>query len=83
MDDHLRDVKQREAKQLVGGHAFNSSPRRQRQVDFCEFEASLVYRVSRRPFRDIQQYCISNKQNKAQRREGRQVRETHRNTGQF
>jgi hypothetical protein len=28
------------------GHAFHSSPGRQRQVDLCEFEARLVYRVS-------------------------------------
>lgn len=83
VEDHLRDVKQREGKQLVVGHAFNASPRRLGQVDSREFEASLVYRVSCRPVRDIQQYRISNKQNKAQWREGRQVRETHRNNGQF
>ena len=27
-------------------HTFNLSFRRQRQVDLCEFEASLVYQVS-------------------------------------
>ena len=26
-------------------HAFNPALRRQRQMDLCEFEASLVYRV--------------------------------------
>jgi hypothetical protein len=29
-------------------HAFNPSTQRQRQTDFCEFEASLVYRLSSR-----------------------------------
>ena len=31
-----------------------SALRRQRQVDFCEFEASLVYRVSSRTSRAMQ-----------------------------
>jgi hypothetical protein len=32
----------------VVGYAFNSSTRRQRPGDFCEFEAILVYRASSR-----------------------------------
>ena len=31
---------------------------RQRQVDLCEFEASLVYRVSSRTTRAIQKPCL-------------------------
>jgi hypothetical protein len=35
-------------------HAFNPELKRQRQVDLCEFEASLIYIVGSRPARDIQ-----------------------------
>jgi hypothetical protein len=34
---------------------------RQRQVDLCEFEASLVYRVSSRTARDTQRNPVSKK----------------------
>jgi hypothetical protein len=30
----------------VVAHTFNSSPQRQRQVNLCDFKASLVYRVA-------------------------------------
>ena len=36
-------------------HAFNPSYWRQRQADLCEFEASLVYRVSSRTARAVSQ----------------------------
>jgi hypothetical protein len=40
---------------------------RQRQVDLCEFEASLVYRVSSRISRDTQRNSVStNKQTNKQ-----------------
>lgn len=35
--------------------SFNSAPRRQREVDFCEFEASLVCTLS---FRSARATCI-------------------------
>ena len=38
---------------------------KQRQVDLCEFEASLVYRASSRTARAIQRNPVSKKQNKA------------------
>ena len=38
--------------------------RRQRQADLCEFEASLVYRVSSRTFRATQRNPDFRKQNK-------------------
>jgi len=34
--------------------------RRERQADLCEFEASLVYRVSCRTDRDTQRNLVSN-----------------------
>jgi hypothetical protein len=40
-------------------HAFNSALRSQRQSDLCEFEASLVYRVSFRTARDVQRNLVS------------------------
>jgi hypothetical protein len=36
---------------------------RQRQVDFCEFDASLVYRASLRTVRATQRNPVSNKTN--------------------
>lgn len=43
-------------------HAFN--PSRQRQADFCEFDASLVYRASSKTARIIQRNPVSNSNNK-------------------
>ena len=37
---------------------------RQRQVGLCEFETSLVYRMSSRTARDTQRSPVSKKQNK-------------------
>jgi hypothetical protein len=39
--------------------------RRQRQVDFCEFKASLVYRVSSRIARATQKNPVSKKKKKS------------------
>jgi hypothetical protein len=41
---------------VVSGQAFNL--RRQRQVDLCEFEASLVYRVSSGTARETEKACL-------------------------
>ena len=41
--------------------------RRQRQVDFCEFEASLVYRVSSRTAGAVTQRKSVSKTNKQQK----------------
>jgi hypothetical protein len=38
----------------VVAHTFDSSMERQRLVDFCEFEAHLVYRASSRAVRATQ-----------------------------
>ena len=44
----------------VVAHAFNpSAPRRQRQVDLCEFKASLVCRLSSRTARATQGNPVS------------------------
>ena len=45
-------------------HAFNSSTRRERQVDLCEFKASLVYRASSRTARATQRNPLSKYQRK-------------------
>jgi hypothetical protein len=43
-----------------------SIPRRQRQVDLCEFKASLVYRVSSRTVKATQRNpVLKNKTNKS------------------
>jgi hypothetical protein len=42
--------------------------RRQRQADLCEFEASLVYRVSSRTSRAIQRNSVSDKQSNKYKR---------------
>ena len=47
---------------VVVVHTFNFSIQRQRQVDVCEFEASLVYRVSSRTVRATQRNPVLNKQ---------------------
>jgi hypothetical protein len=38
--------------------------RKQRQVDFCEFEANLVYRASSRTAKATERNHVSKKQNK-------------------
>ena len=38
-------------------HAFNPSTREQRQVDLCQFEASLVHRASSRALTKQPPYC--------------------------
>jgi hypothetical protein len=48
-------------------HAFNSSPWEQRQVDLCEFKASLVYRAELQDSQGYtEKYCLKkqNEQNK-------------------
>ena len=45
---------------------FISALRRQRQVDLCEFGASLVYRVSFRTVRATQRNPVLNKQTNSQ-----------------
>ena len=39
----------------VEAHTFNRALRRQKQADLCEFEASLIYRVSSRTARVVTQ----------------------------
>jgi hypothetical protein len=43
-------------------HTFNLSTQRQRQVDLCEFETSLVNRVSSRAIRATQRNPVSKNQ---------------------
>ena len=45
-------------------YAFNPSTWRQRQVDICELEASLVYRVSSRIVKATQRNPVSKNKNK-------------------
>jgi hypothetical protein len=42
-------------------HAFNSALRKQRQVNLCEFEASLVYKMSARATWDSQRNFVLKK----------------------
>jgi len=46
------------------------APRRQRQADLCEFEASWVYRVSSRTARATQRNCILKKKKNPNNRKG-------------
>ena len=39
-------------------HAFNSSTQEAEAVDFCEFEASLIYRVNFRTARATEKSCL-------------------------
>jgi hypothetical protein len=58
----LFQEKQNRAAVLV--HTFNPKMplnQKQRQVDFCEFEASLIYRVSSRMARVAQRNCLEKK----------------------
>ena len=49
----------------VVAHAFNPSNWRQRQADLCEFETSLVYRVSSKTgSKATQSPCLKNQQTK-------------------
>jgi hypothetical protein len=52
---------------------------RQTQVDFCEFEASLVYKVSSRTARATQRNPVSKNQKKKKKRKKRKKKkkETH------
>jgi hypothetical protein len=45
-------------------HDFNPSTTEQKQVDLCEFKASLVYRVSSRTDRDTQRNPVMKNKNK-------------------
>ena len=47
------------ASQVVVAHAFNPVLRRQRQIDLCEFEASLIYKASSRTAMAIQKNPVS------------------------
>ena len=44
----------------VSTHTFNSTLGRQRKVEFCEFGASLVYRVCCRLLRDMVRSYLKN-----------------------
>jgi hypothetical protein len=44
---------------LLVAHAFNSATKRQRQVDLCEFEVSLVYKANCRTARATQRDFVS------------------------
>jgi hypothetical protein len=44
---------------VVVVHTLNSSTKKQRQIDLCEFEANLVYRVSSRTARVTQRNLVS------------------------
>jgi len=59
--------------QGAGLHTLNPNTGRQRQADLCEFEASLVYRVSSRTARDTQRNPVSKQTNKDQANKHRQV----------
>ena len=50
-------------------HAFTPALRRQRQEDFCDSEASLVYKVDSRTARTIQRNPVSKKKRKKEGRE--------------
>jgi hypothetical protein len=52
-------------------HAFNPSIGRQRQEDLCEFEASLVYRVSSKTARAIQRNPVLQNKETNQQQEAR------------
>jgi hypothetical protein len=46
-------------------HVFNSNTWRQRQVDLCEFETSLVYKASSRIAKTVcygEKHCLENNQ---------------------
>ena len=43
-------------------HTFNPSIGRQKQVDLCEFRASLVYRVSSRTAMATEKSCLGKKE---------------------
>lgn len=45
------------------GHAFNPSTK-QKQVDLCELEDSLVYRASSKTARAAQRNCLNKQRNK-------------------
>jgi hypothetical protein len=49
--------------------------RRQRQVDLCEFEASLVYRLSSRTARATQKNLVSKKPREEEEEEEKGMRE--------
>jgi hypothetical protein len=48
----------------------NSDKRRQKQVDLCEFEASLVYRMSSRTARATERNPVWKKTSKTNQNEG-------------
>ena len=54
----IRHRKMNTMSQAVVAHAFNLRPRRQSQVDLCEFEASLIYIASSRTARDTQRIPV-------------------------
>ena len=56
--------RKRSFSQAGMAHTFNPSTWRQRQADLCEFEVSLVYRVSSRTVRDTQRNAVSKQTNK-------------------
>ena len=46
-------LRKKNPSQMVVAHTFNPTFWRQRQVELCEFQASLVYRVSAKTAKDI------------------------------
>jgi hypothetical protein len=54
------------AGQVVMAHTFNPSTQEAEQVGLCEFEASLIYRVSFWKVRTTQRNPVSTKQNTIQ-----------------
>ena len=46
----------------VVAHTFNPSTGKQRQEDFCEFKASLIYLMNSRTVKTTQRNLVSNKQ---------------------
>ena len=61
--------------QAVVAHAFNPSTQRERQVDLCEFEASLVYRVrARTGSQATERNPVSNNQKTKQKNTNKQTK---------
>jgi hypothetical protein len=55
-------IKRNKDRPVMVVHTFNLSTQRQRQVDLCEFETSLVNRVSSRAIRATQRNPVSKNQ---------------------
>ena len=59
-------------------HAFSLSTQEVEAGDLCEFEASLVYRVSSRTAKAIQRLCLKQTPQKTNKQANKQTNKTHR-----